>query len=386
MAVTFACRLVRSSLTSVHHLETTPPRFECQTKCQQLLHARYHDERMAVFDALAYTDDPDLERRSMNICRCCRFPSVYVQDDGTPSVHLSRCRDRLCPLCSNARSRESSSRVHAIVQSMDAPRFMTLTMPHSSDPLAFQLGVLMESFRALRNEPEWKKTVKGGVWSLELTFNKERSEWHPHIHIIFDGYYFPQPTLKALWSAIHGENVIVDVRAVSSAKVAASYIAKYVSKVVDLEQWGEEQIVEYAEAMHRRRTIHTFGSCHGRTAEADPDDAGPPPSTKTVGVWVIRLRMRRGDEEARRAAVALASSGGAIALLLSKDVPAAALISGDELREARRRAGDWLRELDPETAALWKPPPVSDARPKTPRIPDRALTDDPWHRPEPSRQ
>lgn len=378
LAVNLAPEQGPAAFTSVQHLETTLCRFECQTKCQRLLHARFETERHAIFDALAYTDDEDLYSRALKICRCCRFPVIYVRDDGTPSAHLARCRDRLCPLCSSARARESALRIGGIVQRMDAPRFMTLTMPHSSQALDVQLRHLMDTFRDLRSESEWKHYVRGGVWSLELTYNKERSEWHPHIHIIFDGLYFPQPALKALWSMKHGENVIVDVRAVSSSRVAASYIAKYVSKVVDLEQWSDKEIREYATAMYRRRTVHTFGNCHGIAAEADTEDAAPSTSTKTVGVWVIRRRMRLGDEEATKAARALASSRGVLGLLLYDDVQHLVPLVGEQLRQALLETATWLRDLDPEEAAKWKPPRKSVGNPKPKPVPDRSLTEPPW--------
>ena len=177
----------------------------------------------------------------------------------------------------------------------------------------------------------------------------------------------------------------MDVRAVNSTRVAASYLAKYVSKVVDLECWGDNQIREYAEAMHRRRTIHTFGNCHGRTAEADPADDLPSPSTKTIGVWVIRKRMRLGDEHARRTAEALASSGGVLTLLLADDLTNPVTLTGDYLTTRLLEAARWLRDLDPMDAAHWKPA-RTDAIPRA-RIapPDRSLTEPPWHSEVPAR-
>ena len=375
--------IVPSSLTSVQHLETNRNRFICQTRCQSVLHARHHVNRLAIFNAL--NDDPALRflTRAEKISGCCAWPVVFICDDGKPSVHLARCRDRLCPLCSEARSRESSYRIQSIVKQMDAPRFMTLTVPSSSLNLRVQLDRLMVSFRELRSSDSWKHYVDGGVWSLELTFNGATDQWHPHIHVIFDGRYFPQPTLKALWSQIHDENVIVDVRAVSSAAAAGRYLAKYISKVVDLDSWGAEQITEYADAMHRRRTIHTFGNCHGRAAEADPDDDSPPTSTRTIGVWVIRRRMRLGDDAARRAAAAFASSGGVLAALLADTVTDPGKLTGDELTARLTEATTWIMSLNPVDAADWKPPPERQTNRRSRRVDDRSLTEPPWHQPVP---
>ena len=368
-----------SPLTSVQHLETTHLRFYCQTRCQSILHAPHHTIRLAIFNALA--DDPmeRFEKRSLKIATCCAWPQVYISDAGKASVHLARCRDRLCPLCSAARSRESGLRVQGIVQRMDSPRFMTLTMPSSCDCLRNQLDHLMATFRELRSTDTWKHYVRGGIWSIELTFNGATKRWHPHIHVVFDGNYFPQPELKALFSQIHGEDVIVDVRAVHSTKDAAWYLAKYVSKVVDLEDWGPIEIRSYARAMYRRRTIHTFGSCHGIAAEADPDDAAPPPSTRTVGVWVIRRRMRLGDDAARRAAEAFASAGGVLAALLTDCLTNPVRLTGDQLTVRLAEAARWISDLDPADAACWKPNPPSDPARRRTSTPDRSLTEPPWH-------
>lgn len=367
-----------SLFTSVQHLETNDFALELQTKCQALLHAPFTAERGAIFAALASDPLGGFEKRLTRIQHCCQFPVIYVDSTGKPSTSLGRCRDRLCPLCSAARARESGERVKAIVQLMDAPRFMTLTVPHCDDSLEHQLDTLMVLFRALRAEPEWKHFVKGGVWSLELTYNRDRSEWHPHIHIIFDGGYFPQPRLKAIWSRIQQEEVIVDVRAVSSVGAAAKYIAKYVSKTVDLNSWGPEEIRTYASAMHRRRTIHTFGSCHGRTAEADPDDEPTHTATQTVGVWVLRRRIRLGDEQARRAALTLASTGGVFRRLLGDCCGGVGWLEGERLKSALKETAEWLLELKPETAAMWRPDPPAKPPPKPPPKPDPALGDPDW--------
>ena len=364
-----------SGLTSLVHLETTLLLLACQTSCQDHVHSRHQAKREFVFAALAAAADHRFENRCVRISGCCAFPVIWIDGDGKPSVSLGRCRDRLCPLCSAARGRESGKRTAALVATMDSARFITLTVPHRDRLLRDQLDQVMDMFRELRKTETWKHYVRGGVWALEITFNAETMQWHPHIHVIADGTYFPQPELKAEWSRIIGEEPIVDVRAVHSRRDAAFYIAKYVSKTVDLDTWTEVQIREYADAMHRRRTIHTFGNCHGVSTEADPADETPTPGTPTVGVWVLRRRMRLGDNECRRHAHALASSGGVLRMLLSDVGDDSPYLQGETLKLALDQAVTWLRSLEPLGGNEYypptpKPPPGPRYKDRTPPLPE----------------
>ena len=375
----------RVALTSLEPLETIDPLLFLQTAAQFKLHKPYSAERMHVYGALATGELCDFAKQSTRLNHCCAFPIVYVGDDGKPSVHLARCRDRMCPLCSRARSRESGHRVHDICKKMDDPRFLTLTMPHSSDSLAAQLDRVMSTFRELRKTDAWCKYVTGGVWSLEVTYNVNKQEWHPHIHVLIDGDYFPQPEIKAEWSKIHRQECIVDVRRPGSRRDAARYIAKYVSKGVELTTWPWDVVREYAKAIKRRRTIHTFGHCHGMKAESDTDDQAPPKRTRTVGVWLLRRLVKLEHEEARRHVPALYNSGPVLRLLLAQDGWDPHAIAGDELVVALEAAGEWLRSLNAEQMACWRPQPVSETVHTMPSRAAPSLSDPPWQRPEPTR-
>lgn len=346
-----------SDLTSVQPLATTHLLLLCQTACQQHLHSPFAAQREMIILALVNDPAHRFQSHCLRMCCCCAFPVIWIGPDGKPSVNLARCRIRLCPLCSKTRAFESGLRVHELLATMDCPRFMTLTVPHRRRDLRQQLDQVMSMFRELRKTDAWREYVQGGVWSLEVTYNPDTGDWHPHIHIIFDGTYFPQPELKAEWSRIIGEAAIADVRAVHSRRDAAHYVAKYISKALEMEEWPESKIREYASATFRRRTIHTFGSCHGVSTEADPTEDKPAPGQRTVGVWVLRRRIALGDQQARIHAGALASTGGRLAWLLRVEHQILPTYVGEELERRLIEAAQWLLSLDPLDAWKYAPPP-----------------------------
>lgn len=315
--------------------------------------------------ALLRSGDPVLEKRGYRVRDCCCWPKAWVGDDGSFGLALGRCRDRLCPLCASCRSREAAAKIGEIALSMPSPRFLTLTLRSSADPLGGQLDRLFKAFRDLRRSVEWKRHVRGGVATLELTRNPATGHWHPHLHVLVDGHFFPQPVLKKAWLAVTGDSFIVDVRAVHDRHQAAKYVAKYVGKPANFEPWPERALCEYAAALHGRRTILTFGSCHN--SNPAPRDTGDrPKATRILSNLMHVARMAdAGHPRAQTLRSALARLGhswctvlGVQALLPGQepDPPTPALLA--ELESMDRIAGDWAQSGQPD----WEPPP----RPKRP--------------------
>jgi hypothetical protein len=155
---------------------------------------------------------------------------------------------------------------------MDAPRFLTLTLKAIDRPLFLTIAALTASFRVLRQTTEWNRHVNGGVYVIEITRNAETECWHAHIHVIFDGSYWAQKDISQVWLRVTGDSPIVDVRAVHSRTSAANYVAKYVAKPTGMDTWPAAALCEYADAMHGRRMVHTFGDSY--SVEVEPENAG----------------------------------------------------------------------------------------------------------------
>lgn len=246
---------------------------QVQSVAQSIAHHRHASTRRLIVDALHTAQDFELRKRARKMGLCCVTPTIRLVQPGSVAAALGRCRDRLCPLCATRRGAQASIRTEKLVKSMNAPRFMTLTLAHRDANLDDELSRLHAGLKTLRATKLWSKKVRGGVFGFEVTFNAQRSQWHVHVHAIYDGSYFPQSVLKDVWHKITGDSFIVDVRTVPDRRSAANYIAKYVAKPVEVERWPESAVREYAAAMKGRRLLQTFGSAHKAVIDDDDDDA-----------------------------------------------------------------------------------------------------------------
>lgn len=60
-----------------------------------------------------------------------------------------------------------------------------LTTPNvSKEDLENEIKHYNQSFRRLSKRTKFKKAVKGYVRKLEITYNKNRDDYHPHFHVL----------------------------------------------------------------------------------------------------------------------------------------------------------------------------------------------------------
>lgn len=185
----------------------------------------------------------------------------------------SRCRSRVCPRCSKMRARTLSARIAGIIHRMDDPRFLTLTIRSNDQPLAHQIKHLRRRFGAMRRTSSWRKNVAGGVYTIEVTWNHEAAQWHPHLHCIIDGVYWPQAEILELWQSAVKDTAGADIRAVHGIRKLANYLACYVSKSCDLSELDGPRLAEWAIETHGLRLAQTFGSlqlCKPAQEDAEP--------------------------------------------------------------------------------------------------------------------
>ena len=283
-----------SSSSSLDALETNPWDSQIWTRAEVRFHQRDWRSRRTIIKALARRGDTALEKRASRIWGCCRVPQILMDPHGLPILQPGWCRDRLCPTCSGRRATTSRTHLLKITAGMNSVRFITLTRRSDGSPLADAVDHMDSSFRKLRQSGVWKASVKGGVAILEVTRHHKTGHWHPHLHVLVDGSFFPHAQLKKAWMEASGGSFIVDIRIVHDRAAAAGYIAKYITKGTALASWGTDEIVEFAEAMHGRRLIRTFGSCHGVKIDPKPEPLTPDGYRELCNVSLLVYAARGG--------------------------------------------------------------------------------------------
>jgi hypothetical protein len=185
----------------------------------------------------------------------------------------------------------------------DPARFATLTLKHSADPLAVQVTRLYRSFQKLRARTAWQSHVDGGCVFIEVKWIATSQQWHPHLHAILHGRYFPKQLLSSLWHSVTGDSMISDIRAISDEGKIADYVAKYAGKSVNDTFLNRPELLdEVVECFRARRLCHTFGTWRGLKLTESPSDR----DWEAIGSFHdVASRAVNGDPESIEAIAAI---------------------------------------------------------------------------------
>ena len=298
--------------SSLDRLETSPSALlhplAYQSPAQKRIHHRHRSARAAIIQSLWCSEDPAMKRRSERLSACVAAPILLQSESGRVCVSLARCRDRICPFCVRKRSQQVQARVLSAVQKFDSIRFVTLTRKATRDSLDKRLADLDAAWAKLRKSEVWRETVSRCIAVVEVT-RGQHQQWHAHLHIITDGKYIPQPRLKKAWLEATGDSDIVHVEQVNSRQAAAKYVAKYVSVGDTISTWRSEQIREYADAMHGKRLVRTYGGVTLTGDDEDEESQSEKASERVCPVnWIIQA-ADAGSEVARHAIDVLSRVG-----------------------------------------------------------------------------
>lgn len=289
---------------SVHPPESNPPassacwnRVSCSmsTPASRWRHGSWSDTRTLVFRALHRTMQPITRIVAFEDCGSTVFVLRDLKDPDHVCLAGSGCHDRFCLPCANSRSRLIARRVLAKLGGQRS-RFLTLTLRTGNEPLADSLDELYRSFAALRRSPDWLRCVDGGVAFLEIKWSPQGRRWHPHLHCLIQGRYFPHAIIKARWLKITRGSSVVDIRDVKSDVGAARYVTKYASKPFNSTFTHETDLLDEAVlALRGRRLALTFGTWRGYRLTLLDDTSG----WQSLGTLDdVLARARRGDSDA----------------------------------------------------------------------------------------
>jgi len=270
-----------------------------QTRFQEVIHSNHWRERVKIINALSDPLYKSLNPSARRMAACGQGASFYI-DPTSENVRpwLSRCGHRLCPFCSNARSANTADQLMELMVEHHADRTIILTIRSCDLPLDLQIASLLHCFKRLRSRASWKRHIKGGVRVLEITRNAQTGLWHPHLHILTHGSYYPHAELSKQWRQITDGSNVVWVSKVSDVKGMAAELAKYIGKPQRIAELDAREIREYAYATKGVRMVQTFGDLHGRKPQDQDKPEKAPGSRARVRLSTLLHLARSGADEA----------------------------------------------------------------------------------------
>jgi len=170
------------------------------------------------------------------------------------------CGVRFCPYCEKDRGAREFEIIQALFEEMEDPRFITLTVPNV-EKMEDQIDSLRECLTRLRHQKRFKGYVSGGRYALEVT-NKGKG-WHPHVHALVDGKYYPQAELSEDWKLAGGGPVVWIQKADLKGVMELSWYMVKGSQFFDC----PEKVTELFEAIKGKRMSGSFGWCYNRYNE-----------------------------------------------------------------------------------------------------------------------
>ena len=204
------------------------------------------------------------------------------------------CKKRWCPVCAGKIALARINKYQFAAKKMRWPMAVTLTQ-ENSPVIKGTIKHLRQSMLKLRRMELWKKSVVGGLVSIEVTnlSQEERKKrklsrldptgWHAHAHLLIDCQWLavktpyphswlPTAEKKRLYKAAHAELserwafVLRQEHAVTWVERAYDKALletlKYCVKVMDLLQCAQP-IGPLLREMHRIKMVNGFGTMFG---------------------------------------------------------------------------------------------------------------------------
>lgn len=195
-----------------------------------------------------------ISENMLELVKECNTFMMMVADEGMEKKKQHKgntCKNRFCPICAWKKSRKDALALSVMMSYLKQEEkkefiFLTLTAPNvPADELNDEIKHYNQSFQRLMQRKEVKNIVKGYARKLEITYNEERDDYHPHFHVLIavNKSYFNQATQYIsrdrwleLWQQVTKNPFItqVDVRKVRSLKENRIFeVAKYSAKDSD---------------------------------------------------------------------------------------------------------------------------------------------------------
>lgn len=211
----------------------------------------------------------------MNRIKTCGDFLAFIADKPVENKKLAKgnfCNNRFCPMCAWRQTKKDALKIDVLMKYIDVEHkkefvFVTLTTPNvPAEKLKDEIDKYNKDFQKLLKRKEFLN-MKGYIRKLEVTYNAERNDFHPHFHCIFavnkryftTKEYIKHQQLLDLWRDVTGQPEItqVNIRRIkqNENKTEVFEIATYSAKPNQYIENGQEVFNTFYSALSGRQLL-----------------------------------------------------------------------------------------------------------------------------------
>lgn len=148
------------------------------------------EKKLLMSDFIGFMEDKNLKLDRLK--ECGNFIKFQSSEDKTKFILAGGnfCNNRFCPFCSWLKAKRTAFELLELIKVVEYTEklafiFITLTVPNvPKESLREEIENFNISFNRLWKTKEFKAFNKGFIRKLEITYNEERNDYHPHFHLI----------------------------------------------------------------------------------------------------------------------------------------------------------------------------------------------------------
>lgn len=235
---------------------------------------KFNDKKDKIKDFLKFVEKYKSEVMNMRISECASLIG-FLKSKTSEKRRLGGgnfCNSRFCPFCDWRKAKKDGYTLLFLMNHIQKIEkkgliFLTLTAPNVvKEKLDDEIKDFNKAFKRLSETKAFKSICKGYIRKLEVTYNSERDDYHPHFHIVISvnksyftdkKYYINQQKWLEMWKLAKRDDSItqVDIRkAKLNDMKAVMELATYSAKASDV-LYSEEVFDVFYNALKGKQLI-----------------------------------------------------------------------------------------------------------------------------------
>jgi len=179
---------------------------------------------------------------------------IEKHDDTATSEY---CKNRVCPICSRIRTAKLINSYVPIFKTWENLSFVTLTIPNvPGDELKNSIEKMDRVFKQIVDVLRKQKKPLKGTRKLEVTYNPKKTNYHPHFHLITEGF---RDDLIKYWKDYLPEIDLQAQNIKQAREGSEKELFKYFSKVIFEGEFFPAALDTILQAVKGKRVFRSYG-------------------------------------------------------------------------------------------------------------------------------